>query len=146
VTRQRVLAQQGHGDHRRVPGQDARVVGHQQRAPVSRDARHPFGLHSPPAVIEKAEYRLDQLGEVLVEAPLVLRVFTLQSSQHPGHGLPAVAGKDPGRAGQGVGQLEAGVQTVAHPAQERDRGGVDHAAAADRLGRRTQSSTAAAVE
>ena len=116
------------------------MVGHEQRPAVRGNVLHPLGLHAPPAFVEEPEERLHQLGEVLVEPPLVLGVIALEPAQRPVHRLAALTRKGAGGPGQGLGQLEAGVEALAHPAQERDRPGVDHAAAAP-----TQSSTAATV-
>jgi hypothetical protein len=84
-----VLALQRDADHRRVPRHDAGVVGHEQRAPVGRYVRDPLGMHPPPAVVQELEQWQRGVGELLVEAPVVLLVVAAE----PAHdGLEAVAG------------------------------------------------------
>jgi hypothetical protein len=134
-----VLAQQRHRDHRRVPGQDAGVVRCEQRAPVGRDAVRALDLDPPPAVVEEAEERLHQVGEVLVEAPLVVLVVPLEPAQHTLERVAGLARERRGAARERVGQLESRVEPFAQAAHEGKRGGVAHAAA-------TQSSSASTVE
>ena len=46
---------------------------------VRRDVLHAGRRHPPPAVVHELEERIDDLDELLVEAPLVLRVLTAQA-------------------------------------------------------------------
>jgi hypothetical protein len=115
------------------------VVRGEQRAPVRRDAVGALDPHPPPAVVEEAEERLDQVGEVLVEAPLVVLVVSLQPAQHVLERVAGLARERRSAARERVGQLESRVEPLAQAAHEGQRGGVGHAAA-------TQSSSASAVE
>ena len=139
MARQRVLAQEGHRDHRGVPGQDAGVVGGEQHAPVSRHALGALDLHPPPRLVQEREERLDQLGEVLVEAPLVLRVVAVHPVEDPLHGLTRVARERRRAPGDRLRQLEPGIEPGPKPPHECDRGALVHAAA---LGSPAQLSTA----
>ncbi len=152
VARQRVLAQQAHRDHRRVPGQDPGVVGHHQRAPVSGDVGGADRLHPPPAVVEEVEEGEHQVGELLVEAPLVLAVVAVQPPRRPFQGPPGVARQHRGAADQRLGGVQTRAQAVAHELQGAHRrpdphhaGWPAHAAALARRVRSTQSSTAISV-
>jgi hypothetical protein len=138
-----VLAQQRHRDHRGVPRQDAGVVGGEEGAAVRRDALGALDLHAPPRLVQESEEGLDQLGELLVEAPLVLGVVAVQATDDPAQRLARVARERRGAAGDRVGQLHAGVQPVAQPAHEGDRRRGVHAAA---LACPAQLSTAWTVE
>ncbi len=121
------------------------MVGREQRGAVSGHALGALGLHAPPAVVEKAEERLDEVGELLVEAPLVLRVVALHPLQQPLDRRSGVA-RERGRAARDrLGQVEAGFQALAQATHEGERG-LGHAAAAPRGRARTQSSTAPTVE
>jgi hypothetical protein len=143
VARQRVLAQQRHRDHRGVPGQDAGVVRCQEDAPVRGHALGAVDPHPPPRLVEEGEERLDQLGEVLVEAPLVLGVVAVEPVEDALDSLARVARERRGAAGERLGQLEPGVESSAQAAHERDRRALVHAAA---LACRAQSCTASTVE
>ena len=46
--------------------------------PCDGHVAHAVGLHPPPDVVEELEQRIDRLGELLVEAPLVLVVVAAQ--------------------------------------------------------------------
>ena len=94
--RQRVLLHDRHRDHRRVEGkQRAGVVGDEQRAPVGGHVAHPLGLDPPPDLVEELEQREDGLGELLVEAPLVLVVLALQAPRDRLDRVRSRAGSEP---------------------------------------------------
>ena len=66
-------------DHRGVEREERPgVIGHEQRAAVGGDVANAGGLDPPPDLVEELEQRVDGLGEVLVEAPLVLAVLALE--------------------------------------------------------------------
>ena len=55
--------------------------------------RDPLGTHdldAPPGLVEEREERLDQLGEALVESPLVLGVLAVEPVDDAGYGLARV--------------------------------------------------------
>ena len=63
-------------DHRGVEWEEGSgVVGDQESATVGRHVANTLGLDPPPDVVEELEGRVDHLGELLVEAPLVLAVL-----------------------------------------------------------------------
>ena len=82
----------------------------------------PSTLHPPPAVVEEAEERLDQVGELLVEAPLVVLVLALEAAQHALERVARVARQRRGAARERVGQLEPRVEPLAQAAHEGQRG------------------------
>ena len=122
VARQRVLAQDRRRDHRAVPREDPGVVRHEQGAAVRGHVLHAGRGHAPPAVVEEVEHRLDQVGELLVEAPLVLLVVAVEPPQRRGHAVAALARQPGGAARQRLGQLDAGVEPLAQAAHEAERG------------------------
>lgn len=108
--------------------------------------RHALGaldLHPPPGLVQEGEERLDQLGEVLVEAPLVLRVVAVQAVEDALDGLARIAREGAGAPRERLGQLEARVEAGPQAAHEADRGALVHAAA---LAPEAQVSTASTVE
>ena len=107
------------------------------------DALGALDLHPPPRLVQEREEGLDQLGELLVEAPLVLGVVAVEAVDDPVQRLARVAREGGGAARDGLRQLQAGVQPGAQAAHEGDRGGGVHAAALTRL---AQLSTASTVE
>src|SRR5215208_4104401 len=98
-----------------------------------------FDLDPPPAVVEEAEERLHQVGEVLVEAPLVVLVLALEAPQYPLQRVACVARQGRRAAAERLWQLQPGVEALAQPPHERQRSRIAHAAA-------TQSRTASVVE
>ena len=102
------------------------MVGSEQRPAVGGDVADPRRLDPPPALVEELEEGEHQLDELLVEAPIVLLVGTLQASGGPAKRLARAAGQ-PGRAaGGGLRELEPGFQALPQPAQEPDGGRVRH--------------------
>ena len=75
-------------------------------------------LDPPPAVVEEAEEGLDQVGEVLVEAPLVVLVVALEPAQHALERVARLARQRGGAAGERLGQLEPRVEPLAQAAHE----------------------------
>ena len=61
-------------------------------APVGGDVHDPLGLDPPPDLVEELEQREDRLGELLVEAPLVLVVVALQPADERARPPRAAAG------------------------------------------------------
>ena len=66
-----VLVAQGEGDHHAVPGQDAGVVGDDERRPFGGDVLDAGRLDPPPHRVEELEQRADRLNEPGVAAELV---------------------------------------------------------------------------
>ncbi len=113
------------------------MVRGEQRAPVRGDVVGALDLDPPPAVEEEAEQRLDEVREVLVEAPLVVGLVALEPAQHVVDGGARVPRQRRGAARERLRQLEPGLQALAQAPHEADRREVAHAA--------TQSATASAV-
>ena len=128
------------------------VVGHHQRPPVAGHVGGAHGLHPPPAVVEEVEEGQHQVGELLVEAPLVLAVVAVQAAGRPLDGAARVGRQHRGAADERLGGVEALAQAFAHELQRAHRRAdahhsreLGHAAAFARWVRSTQSSTAMAV-
>ena len=125
------------------------MVGREHRAPVGGDPVRAGHLHPPPAVVEEAEEGLHELGEALVEPPLVLVVVALQPAHGALHGHAGVARERGGPTGHGVRELETRVEALPEAAHEAEgnveAGGLGHAALTS-CRRAIQSCTAATVE
>ena len=77
-------------------------------------------LDAPPALIEELEQRQDELSELLVEAPFVLRVVPLQPACSRPNPLAGVTGQGDRGPRERLRQLQAGVEPAAkRPQDER---------------------------
>src|SRR5829696_6838563 len=120
--RQRVLAQDRRGDHERVPGEDACMVGHEQGTPVTRHVRHPDRPRSPPTLVEQLEQWVDGLGEAFVEAPLVLGEVALEAAEPRLEHLPQLLREADGGGADGLERARAPREPPAQAAEKQDYG------------------------